>query len=119
MPDVDGFWTGEEIYDASKAEWVGVLERLWKAINKPFEPAQLEIYIRELEIVPLGLLELAVARCIRENQYNNVPSVGSVWQAIRRELGNPYDIDIGIADWVREKAVKASPKFSHDPLTSP
>lgn len=85
-----------EIYQAAMTEWLGVICRLWTAVDKEIEPARLDIYRRELAIVPLGLLEKAISRCIRENRYNNIPSVGTIWQAIRKELGDPYDVDAEI-----------------------
>lgn len=106
MPDKDGFLLDEEIYDLAKKEWMGILERLWRAINKPIDPIQLEVYADELGEIPLGLLERAVGRCIRENQYTNIPSIGTLWQAVRRELGNPYDIRLAIGEWVEAQAAK-------------
>jgi hypothetical protein len=106
MPDKSGFLSNEEINDLAKKEWVGILERLWRAINKPLDPMQLEVYADELGEIPLGLLERAVGRCIRENQYTNIPSVGTIWQAVRRELGNPYDLRLAIGEWVEAQADK-------------
>ena len=113
------YMTEQEIYEAQKAEWVDILKRMWTVLNKPPDLKQLEIYTDELGEIPLGLLEQAVGRCIRENQYNNVPSGGAVWQALRRELGNPYDICQAIGEWVQAKADKSTVKFSSENGTLP
>ena len=80
-------------------EWVGELVRLWDAVGKPLDASRLEIYQRELGDVPLGLLRLAVSRVIRENTYSNIPPVGTVWAAVRKELGDPHDLMQSMADW--------------------
>ena len=72
-------------YDLALKEWLGVLEELWTAAGKPLEADRLEVYRQSLGEVPLGLLELAVRRVIRENTYNVVPLPGVVWAAVRRE----------------------------------
>jgi hypothetical protein len=88
-----------EIYEEASFEWLQVLVRMWDAIDKPVDIKRLENYERELSSVPMGLLKSAVSRCIRENTYTSVPSVGKVWEAIRKELGNPRDIDESIERW--------------------
>jgi hypothetical protein len=87
MTDIDNFMTDEQIYKLALADWLKELSRLWKAAGKEIDAAQLNEYRRELEDVPLGILEKAVSRCIRENVYNNVPTVGKVWQAVFKEFG--------------------------------
>jgi len=57
--------------------------------------------------VPLGLLELAVRRVIRENTYNVVPLPGVVWEAVRRELGEPWDVRMAMEDWEERRWGKA------------
>jgi len=89
-----------EWYDKALEEWLGVLAELWKAAGRPVEADRLEIYAMSLGEVPMGLLEMAVRRVIRENTYNLVPLPGVVWAAIRRELGNPWDIRMEIEDWI-------------------
>ena len=95
----------EEIQDLAKDDWVMVLVRLWDAVGKSVEaePERLDVYRRELVEVPRGLLERAVSRVIRENQYNNVPTVGVIWNALRAELGHPYDIQDAIQNWVERE----------------
>jgi hypothetical protein len=93
------FKTDQEIYQMAYADWMAVLSRLWKAANRPVDAEQLQIYIQELGEVPLGLLQKAISRAMQENQYSNVPTIGKVWEAVRRELGNPYDVRLAINEW--------------------
>jgi hypothetical protein len=53
--------------------------------------------------VPLGLLDLAVRRVIRENVYHVVPLPGVVWAAVQRELGDPWDVRLAMEVWVETK----------------
>jgi len=76
---------------------------LWTAAGKPLEADRLEVYRQSLEDVPLGLLELAVRRVIRENVYALVPLPGVIWEAVRRELGEPWDVKQAIEDWVERR----------------
>jgi hypothetical protein len=91
-----------EEYDLALEEWLGVLADLWTAAGKPLEADRLQVYRRSLEDVPLGLLELAVQRVIRENVYHVVPLPGVVWVAVRRELGEPWDVRMALEDWARK-----------------
>ena len=61
------------------------------------------MYRRSLGEVPLGLLELAVRWVIRENVYHVVPLPGVVWAAVRRELGDPWDVRLAMEDWVERR----------------
>jgi len=97
--DFDKPKSDEDIWQMANEEWLGVLSRLWVAFDKPLEPERLTIYRNLLCNVPMGLLELAVHRTIREHKYNSVPSVADVWAAVRRELHNPYDLDQAIEIW--------------------
>ena len=92
----------ETIYQAAMEEWLGVLAQLWTAIGKPIDAERLELYGRLLEGVPLGLLERAVQRVLRENALPVVPPPGAVWRALREELGNPSDIHAAIQAWCDE-----------------
>jgi hypothetical protein len=94
--------TDQEIYQAAMEEWLGVLTQLWTAYDKPLDSSRLELYQKMLGDVPLGLLDKAIKRVIREHKYNSVPAVGDVWSAIRKELGNPHDIDQAIQAWCAE-----------------
>jgi hypothetical protein len=88
-----------EDHDLLLVEWLGILSELWKAVGKPLEKDRLEVYRHSLGEVPLGLLELAVRRVIRENTYHVVPPPGVVWSAVRQELGDPWDIRLALEDW--------------------
>ena len=92
-----------QVNDAALKEWLGVLAELWKAVGKPLDVDRLKVYRMSLETVPLGLLELAVRRVIRENVYNVVPLPGEVWGAVRRELGDPRDVGEAIEEVIRRK----------------
>ncbi len=64
-----------------------MLAELWTAAGKPLEADRLKVYRQSLGEVPLGLLERAVRRVIRENVYPVGPLPGMVWAAVRRTLG--------------------------------
>ena len=89
-----------ETDDLLLEDWLGVLAELWIAAGKALEADRLQVYRQSLGEVPLGLLELAVRRVIRENTYNVVPLPGVVWAAVRRELVNPWDVGAAMEDWV-------------------
>lgn len=91
--------TDQEIYQMALEDWLTVLSRLWTAYDKHLDPERLALYQRTLQIVPLGLLENAIDRVIREHVYNSVPTVAEVWTAVRKELGNPHDIEQAIDAW--------------------
>jgi hypothetical protein len=83
--------------------FMGVLAELWTAAGKALEADRLQVYRQSLGEVPLGLLELAVRQVIRENVYHVVPLPGVVWTAVRRELGDPWDIKLAMEDWVERR----------------
>lgn len=92
----------EEIMQAAKEEWLTILSRLWTAVGKTPTPEQLGVYAEMLGDVPIGLLENAVKRSLRSHQYNSVPTIGNVWNAVMDELrpGNvpiPEAIDLWCA----------------------
>ncbi len=93
----------EQIYAAGMEEWVGAVAQLWDAIGKPVEKKRLELYCKQLSIVPLQLLESGVAYAIRNNTYSTVPPIGKIWEGIRKELvsinprGGLEDMDIADA----------------------
>lgn len=105
--------TDEEIFDTAMAEWLGQLIRLWDAVGKPLEADRLEVYRRELSDIPLGLLERAISRVIRENTYSNVPPPGTIWKAVRKELGNPHDVMDEIHAWTERSWQRCFVKFDH------
>lgn len=88
-----------DIYQAALEEWLGVLGQLWTAFGKDIDPEQMTIYQRNLVGVPMGLLEQAIRKTIRNHRFNNVPTVGEVWQSIQAVLGNPRDVDDAIQRW--------------------
>ena len=104
LPDPEEIYidepSDEKIHQAAMEEWLGVLAQLWTAIGKPIDAERLELYGRHLKGVPLGLLERAVKRVLRENVYLVVPPPGVVWAALREELGNPRDLNAAIEAWL-------------------
>ena len=102
----------ELVYETPLEEWLSVLARLWIAFDKPLDPERLQLYQAELASVPMGLLELAISRTIRNHVYSSVPSIGDVWRSVRAELGNPYDLDQAIQDWCERQWRKVVVDFS-------
>jgi len=94
-------------------EWLAVLAELWTAAGKPVDAARLKVYQRTLEDIPLGLLELAVHRVIRENTWQVVPTPGAVWSAVKRELGNPGNVSLAMEQWVERRWCSHSDPFMH------
>jgi len=99
-----------------KEEWLGILSELWTSVEKPIDPDRLEVYQKTLGEVPLGLLELAVKRVIRENTYQVVPVPGVIWEAVKKELGNPIDVKMAIDDWLDEKWYRLINKYIREPV---
>jgi hypothetical protein len=94
----------DECQQAAMEDWLDVLSRLWVAYDKPLDPVRLVLYQNMLRKLPTGLLELAIEQTVRvHGKYNNVPTVGEVWEAVRMVLHNPYDLDQAIADWNARK----------------
>jgi hypothetical protein len=93
-----------ECNQAALEEWLEVLSRLWVAYDKPLDPVRLVLYQNMLGKLPIGLLELAIEQTVRNHgKYNNVPTVGEVWDAVRVVLHNPYNLDQAIVDWSARK----------------
>lgn len=94
-----------EIYQAATQDWLRVLARLWTAVGKTPEPARLKVYQDELGDIPIGVLEKAVSRCMRQHQYSNVPTIGDLWAAINTELGaGPFaPVEDAVADWEQRR----------------
>lgn len=88
-------------------EWLDILVQLWTAFGKKVDADQLLIYQQNLSIVPMGLLDAAVKRVIREHSFNNVPTIAEVWTAVRKELRNPVDLDRAIQEWTEQKWANA------------
>jgi hypothetical protein len=104
--------TDQAIYQMALEEWMGVLDQLWVAVGKPVDSVRLDVYRNNLGRVPLGLLENAVGRLLREHIYNTVPTLGEIWSAIRKELGNPYDLDQAMEHWSQVSWESAIHRFS-------
>jgi len=83
-----------EGYDQMLEEWLEVLAELWTAAGKSLEADRLQVYRQSLGEVPLGLLELAVRRVIRENVYHVVPLPGVVWAAARPEGESHFTVRV-------------------------
>lgn len=95
--------TDGEIDQAALEDWLRILAQLWTAFGKLLDDAQLTVYQEHLAVLPLGLLETAVKRVIRDHRFNSVPTIAQVWAAVRVELGNPPDLDREILLWVERK----------------
>ena len=96
--------TDAEIEQVAGQEWLDVLTGMWEAIGKPLDEKRLQKYAKELNGIPLGLLEKAISRAIRNSgDYIVVPTISAIWNALRKELGNPYNIDEAISRWCEVK----------------
>jgi len=72
--------TDTEIEQCAKMEWLEVLSGMWEAIGKPLDEKRLQKYAKELNGIPLGLLEKAVNRAIRNSgDYQVVPTISAIW----------------------------------------
>lgn len=91
--------TDAKIYEEALEEWTSILAQLWTGIGKPIDDQRLKIYCDQLKDVPMGLLENAINRVLRQNTWNVIPPVGTIWQAIRKELGDPHDLDYSLKIW--------------------
>lgn len=90
----------DECHQAALEDWLEILSRLWVAYDKPLDPVRLVIYQNMLGKLPSRLLELAIEQAVKDHgKYNNVPTVGEVWAAVRVVLHNPRDIDQAIDEW--------------------
>ncbi len=93
----------EQIHRAAMEDWVGIIAQLWDAIGKPVDEKRLNMYCKQLQVVPLGLLDKGVSYAIRNNTYSNIPPIGMIWEGVRKEL-IPLNIPPGIdiADAIEE-----------------
>jgi hypothetical protein len=111
--------TDAEIYQMASEEWLSVLGRLWTAYSKDIELDRLQLYQDMLKNIPFGLLEKAVGRVVSEHVYNSVPTVAQVLAAIRKELGNPYDLDQAVYEWIQARnPEKAIYRFEGEKVTA-
>jgi hypothetical protein len=105
--------TETEIHQSATQDWLRILARMWTAIGKTPDPAMLMIYQEELGDIPLGILEKAVSLVLRGHQYNNVPTIGDVWGAIKTELGIEFSAQLegAIADWEQRRWFSITAQF--------
>ena len=104
--------TDIEIEQCANVEWLETLSGMWEAIGKPLDEKRLQKYAKELNGIPLGLLEKAVSRAIRNSgDYQVIPTISAIWGALRRELGNPYDIDQAIERWIETQYQSSVKRF--------
>ena len=97
---IDEDTSEKQVYRAGMEEWVGVVASMWELIGKPVDEKRLNLYCKQLQIVPLGLLEKGIEYAIRNNTYNNIPPIGQIWDGIRAELvflNLPPGTDIKVA----------------------
>lgn len=83
-----GKMTDEQIYQAARAEWIGVLLQLWDAIGKTADKKQLAVYVTQLGDIPLGVLERVVSDILADHTFHTVPTIGELWAIIRNEYGD-------------------------------
>lgn len=102
----------DECYDAAVQEWLEVLAQLWVAFGKALDGEQMIIYQKNLKVVPLGLLDQAINRVIREHRFSSVPTVAQVWAAVRTELHNPVDLDYAIESWLDQQWTNCHHRFA-------
>jgi len=100
-------------------EWLGVLSELWISVGKPVDEDRLMVYREALEDLPLGVLKLAVSRVVRENVRQGVPPPGVVWAAVRKELGDPWDVRQALENWAYSYWPEPKDKYCTDPGDEP
>jgi hypothetical protein len=76
----------EQCHRAAMEDWVVIIAQLWDAIGKPVDEKRLNMYCKQLQIVPLGLLDKGVSYAIRNNTFSNIPPIGTIWEGVRKEL---------------------------------
>lgn len=104
--------TEAESDQAANVEWVDLLTGMWDAIGKPLDEKRLHKYVKELSWIPMGLLERAVSRAIRTSgDYLVVPTIAAIWNAVRKELKNPLDLDEAIERWCETQYQAAVRRF--------
>ena len=95
-----GKMTDEQIYQAARAEWIGVLLQLWDAIGKTADKKQLAVYVTQLGDIPLGILEKVVQSVLADHTYHTVPTIGEIWAIVRNEYGDRESLKF----WTPRKA---------------
>lgn len=93
-------------------EWVSPLAGMWDAIGKPVDAKRLSEYQRVFSEIPHGLLSQMVDRAIRDNgAYQSVPTIGACWEALKKVLRNPFDVDAAIETWIEKQYQSCIYKF--------
>jgi hypothetical protein len=82
----DPVLTDEQINKMATEEWYRVLASLWVSIGKPVEKERLMLYADDLKDVPLGLFETAIKNIRKGHEYSNVPTIGTIWKEIEKQL---------------------------------
>jgi hypothetical protein len=89
----------QEAYRIAYEEWLGVLAKLWTAQGRPIEPHRMYLYAENLAKVPFGLLEVVIDKLLSERAYSNVPTLGEIWSAIKKEGGESNNADLALESW--------------------
>ncbi len=109
---VSGEESDEEIDGKAYVDYLGVLADMWDAVGKPLDERRLNKYMAELRDIPLGLLQKAVSRALRNaGDYHVVPTIGAIYAAVRKELGNPQDLDEAVDRWCAAKFERSIVRF--------
>jgi hypothetical protein len=93
-----------QIQEMAIADWYSILESLWTAIGKPVDKKRMQIYGKDLAIVPCELLERAIKRIRLTSIYSQVPTIGEIWQAVKIELAE--DNCTTPDEWIERKWIK-------------
>jgi hypothetical protein len=96
----------KEIYNMANAEWVGILTQLWDACGKPVEKQRLSVYRKQLEDVSLGILEKAIKNLLREHVYSNVPTIGEIWQEVKRLQADGCESELRLYRFWQDKPIE-------------
>jgi hypothetical protein len=101
MELIKNVWSDEKIYQAAKAEWVGILTQLWTAIGQPIDKARLDVYIKQLSMMPMAILETVINKLMERHDYHTVPTIGEIWRMTWLIMGNSAkeDTDMDHLKW--------------------
>ncbi len=99
-------------FESMRKEWYLVLSDLWTAFGKPVDQKRMQVYARQMNFIPLGLLEKSISIAIqKQSKYNIVPTVGSVIEALKQILGDPFDLTQAIEEWADQGFKKCAFSF--------
>lgn len=99
------------VYDEAKKDWLTVLSDLWTAYDKKLNPAQMKIYVRQLDFIPIGLLRKSIDRAILEKEFSTTPNPNEVIRALKKELDDPLDLAEAVENWSYESWEKCTVSF--------